>query len=57
MVSSSIGYLLEKSASNGVKWGHVQGPRCQFWTYGAMRFGRFGGPILVSVSNYVSVAT
>ena len=33
------------------------GPRCKFWTYGAMRYGRFGVPISVWVSNYVCVAT
>ena len=36
---------------------HVQGHRCQFWTLGAMRYGRFGGPISVWVNNYVCVAT
>ena len=32
-------------------------PRCQFRTSAVLRYGRFGGPISVWVSNYVCVAT
>ena len=57
MVGSSIGYLLEKSAILWCQMGSRAWPPVPILDLGVMRYGRFGGPISVWVSNYVCVAT